>query len=223
MDTYRSGESNIRIAIHEPPGPGPFPALLLLHGSGGALSYWLDRFAPMLANSGYAVYSPHYFDQTATLRATPEMILDGRHFPAWLEAARNAVSFIASRPRAAAGRIGAIGISLGAYLAVALAIEDERLRAVVELSGGIPPGWEERLASRMATTANRTPMASTLILHGERDDVVPVSEAHKLEGLLRLHQVRSLMEIFPCETHWFSQVAQLKMLLRCSQFLGANL
>ena len=142
------------------------------------------------------------------------MILDGRHFPAWLEAARRALDFIAARPRADARRIGVIGISLGAYLAVAAAIDDDRVRALVELSGGVPPGWEQRVSSRMAPT---------LIIHGERDDVVPVSEAHKLEALLRLRSVRFATEIFPGETHWFSAGAQLKLLMKCSRFLSTRL
>jgi carboxymethylenebutenolidase len=214
MDTYRSGDATIRIAAHEPAGKGPFPALLLLHGSGGALSYWLDRFAPLLAQSGYAVYAPHYFEKTGTQRATPEMILDGRHFPEWLAAARDALGYISQQPRADARRIGVIGISLGAYLAVATAIDDDRVRSVVELSGGVPPGWEKRVSPSLAPT---------MIIHGDRDSVVPVSEARKLEGLLQLHKVRYSTEIFPEETHWFSSAAQLKLLVKCAQFLSTNL
>ena len=214
METFASGQATIRIAVHEPSGPGPFPSLLLLHGSGGAISYWLDRFAPLLAQTGYAVYAPHYFDKTGTQRATPEMILDGRHFPLWLAAARHALDYVTARPRVDTRRIGMIGISLGAYLAVAAAIEDERVRALVELSGGVPPGWEERLSAKMAPT---------LIVHGAKDNVVPVTEAHKLEALLRQRGVTTSTEIFANETHWFSARAQLKLLLTCAQFLSTHL
>jgi len=41
-----------------PPGDGPFPAVLLLHGSEGALSGWSHRTAAILAASGYLAY-PH--------------------------------------------------------------------------------------------------------------------------------------------------------------------
>ena len=101
------------------------------------------------------------------------MILDGKRFPQWLEAIRDAVTYIAERPGVDARRIGVLGVSLGGYLAVALGIEDRRMRAVIELSGGLPLGWEDRVAQGMAPV---------LILHGAADTVVPVSEAHGCKG-----------------------------------------
>ena len=140
MTTYHSGDRRIRIDQHEVPNARQSPALLLLHGSGGNVSLWLDRFAPTLLRFGVAAYAPHYFDKTETARATPELILDGKHFPAWLTAAQDAITYIASRPTVDARRIGVLGISLGGYLAMALAAQEKRIRAVVELSGGLPPG-----------------------------------------------------------------------------------
>ena len=140
METFLSSSEQIRIERHEPPGAGPHPALLLVHGSGGAASYWLNQFAPKLAAFGVGVHAPHYFDKTGTARATAEMILDGQHFRAWLRALEDAVADLRARPTVDARRIGVLGISLGGYLAVALGIADPRLRLVIELSGGIPPG-----------------------------------------------------------------------------------
>jgi dienelactone hydrolase len=214
METYRSGDANIRIDLHEPAQPGSFPALLVLHGSGGAVSYWVDRFAPMLAQSGYGVYAPHYFDRTGTQRATAEMILDGVHFSQWLAAVRDAFQYIAERPRVDARRIGVIGISLGGYLATALAIEEPAVRAVIELSGGVPHGWEDRITPKTA------PM---LVIHGEDDSIVPVSEARRLQQALEQHGVANSVEILPGETHWFSPQAHLKLLMRCSAFLSKHL
>ena len=119
----------------------------MLHGSGGAGSYWIDRFAPTLMKFGVAAYAPHYLQKTRSQRATPEMILDGKHFPQWLEAIRDAVTYIAERPGIDARRIGVLGVSLGGYLAVALGIEDRRTRAVIELSGGLPMGMGRLVAA----------------------------------------------------------------------------
>lgn len=214
MDTYQSGAESIRMDAFETQGPRRRPALVLLHGAGGAVSYWLGRFAPTITQFGMGVYAPHYFDKTGTDRATAETILDGIHFPAWLAAINDAVSFVASRPTVDPDRIGVLGISLGGYLAVALAAQNRQIRATVELSGGLPPGVEACLSPATA------PM---LVLHGDKDNVVPVSEAYKLQQTLDQRRVPHQVEIFPGETHWFSQTAQPRLLLSCGSFLSRYL
>lgn len=45
-----------------PPGDGPFPAVLVLHGSEGGLSGWSHRIAAVLAASGFLAY-PHVYSK----------------------------------------------------------------------------------------------------------------------------------------------------------------
>src|SRR4051794_17285877 len=214
MARYTSGTANIHIDQFEPEQTGRHAALLVLHGSGGAASYWMERFAPTLREAGVGIYAPHYFDKTGTMRATTAMILDGRHFIAWLTAIQDAVSYVAGRSCVDPSRIGVLGISLGGYLAVALGIEDKRISTVVELSGGVPLGWEDRMTAGMPPT---------LVLHGDHDDVVPVAEAYKLQAVLEEHHVTHEVEIFPHQTHWFSGAAQMHLLMRCAGFLDRYL
>ena len=214
MQTFQSGGKTVRMDEANSTGRQRGPALVLLHGSGGAVSYWTSRFAPALTRFGVSLYAPHYFDRTGTERATPEMILDGRHFPEWLAAAEDAVAHVARQPGVDPERIAVLGISLGGYLAMALATLHGRLCAVAELSGGMPPGWEQHITPSMPPV---------LILHGERDTVVPVSEAHKLQALLQAGGIAHQLEIFPDETHWFSAAAQSRMLMSCAGFLSRYL
>lgn len=212
--TYQSGSATIRVDQYEPADAKPHAALVLLHGSGGAAAYWLDRFAPLLNQFGVAVYAPHYFDRTGTKHASAETILDGKHFGEWLAAVKDAVTYATTRPSVDANRIGVLGISLGGYLAMALAAEDRRVRAVIELSGGMPPGWESRIAAGMAPV---------LVLHGAQDEVVPVSEADKLRALLQERGVEHEVEILANEGHWFSPASRPGVLMRCAAFLAKYL
>jgi len=107
-----------------------------------------------------------------------------------------------------------LGFSLGSYLALAAAIDDRRIPAVVEMAGGIPPGWEDRIGPDMA---------SVLLLHGGKDPVVPLSEAYKAQRLLTERGVTCELEVFAGERHWIGGQAHQRLLDRCAAFLKANL
>jgi carboxymethylenebutenolidase len=214
MKTYQSGAVSIAVEQREPETSDAHPGMLVLHGSMGAGSYWMGRFAPTLARLGIAAYAPRYLQKTGSLLATSKKILDGKHFPAWLAAVRDAVSYVAERPGIDAQRIGILGFSLGGYLAMALAAEERRIRAVIELSGGLPPGWEDQVS---------TGMAPVLLLHGTNDAVVPVAEAYRAERVLKERGVVCELEVFPGERHWITGTAQDRLLKRCAEFLEKNL
>jgi carboxymethylenebutenolidase len=214
MANYQSCGMSIAIEHTGPTVAGEHPAVLVLHGSMGAGSYWMGRFAPTFTRIGIATYAPHYFQKTGTFLATSKKIFDGKHFPAWLDAVRDAVSYVAERPNVDPRRIGLLGFSLGGYLAMALATEDPRIRAVVNLSGGLPPTWEERVTRQMPPV---------LLLHGGKDPVVPVAEANKAEQALKQKGVPCELEVFPGERHWMAGKAHARVLARVEQFLTRNL
>ena len=200
---------------HEPATPGPHPAILLVHGSGGNVSFWADRIAPYLTRLNVALYAVHYFDSTGTQRADTATILDGFHFPAWLATLSDALAYIRGRPKVDANRIALLGISLGAFLSLTLATDPAaRVRAIVEISGGMPEQYA------VGASASFPP---TLILHGGADNIVPVARAHELDELLTRHKVPHETHILPNQGHWFDGPAQMQILLNTARFLAQHL
>ena len=222
---FQSGAVPIRIYAQETTGNDATrrrPAILLLHGSGGHVESWVNRLGPLLEEASIGLYAPHYFDRTRTVRADLTTMTDGVHVPQWLETLDAALQFVASRPTVDPQAIVVAGISLGAFLALAFASqlsarptgEHRRIRALLEVSGGLVPPYDA-----MATRA----MPPTLILHGAADNIVPVSFATELDRRLTELQVPHQTEILPGEGHWFGPMVLPRMLLAVSNFLQANL
>ncbi len=142
---------------------GRRPAVLVLHGANGVGERYRE-VARLLAASGYEVFFPHYFESGAGASRR-------ENFKSWIRAVSDAITFVSHRPGVDGERIGLLGFSLGAYLALSVGVIEPGVGCVVEYFGGLPPA--------MAAIASRTP--PVLILHGEDDRIVPVSEAHRLE------------------------------------------
>lgn len=149
--------------------------------------------ARLLAAEGIAVYVLHYFDRTGTIRADSRSTIL-RNSPAWLKTLWGCVSWLAQQPNVNPEKIGLIGFSLGAYLALSIAAFDPRIKAVAEFFGGLP--------KEVKPFARR--YCPVLILHGEADQTVPVQEAYDLRQILERHHVPYEMKIYPDAGHGFN-------------------
>jgi dienelactone hydrolase len=189
-----------------------FPAVIGLHGSAGGHATMADP-AALLAAQGFAVYVVHYFDRTGTTGVADKQTAV-RNFPAWGKTVWDSISHVAARPEVDAGRIGLLGFSLGAYLALSVAAVASRVKAVVEFFGGMPR--EMKLFIRR--------LCPTLILHGESDPTVPVAEAYHLQQLLENKATPYEMQIYPGAGHGFSgeiwQDAKLRTLSFLQKYLA---
>jgi carboxymethylenebutenolidase len=210
MTTFLSGGHSISIAEHLPKGAGPFPAVIVVHGSGGPRTA-VEQYTPMLTRAGYSVFVVNYFERTETAWATPQLI--DKHFPVWLEVLADAVTYVESRPQVDASRIGLLGVSLGAFLSLSLSTYDHRIATVVDLFGGIPEFFLEKARA----------MPPVLILHGENDAVVPVREAYKLEALLKRLQARYECKTYSGQGHALGGMAAWDAAQRIYKFLESNL
>src|SRR5512140_3293934 len=98
------------------------PAVIGLHGSGGIRGGFVEP-ARLLAANGFAVFVPHYFERTETVWADERTIR--REFPAWMETVRDTIAFAEAQPCVERGKVGLLGFSLGAYLALSVAALDD--------------------------------------------------------------------------------------------------
>ncbi len=210
--SFASGGRAITIERFDSPTGGRRPAVLLLHGADG-MTYG-ERYrmgARVLASAGYHVFVPHYLDRTGQSRANYSTI--GGNFPAWTDTVVDSVSFVARQPGVDPRRLGLLGTSLGGALGLAVASQDRRVRALADYFGFLPEG--------IAAGARRLP--PTLVLHGARDSIVPVSNAYAIEALLRRLGVAYDLHVYPDQAHGFTGAAQFDAAQRTAAFFGRYL
>jgi carboxymethylenebutenolidase len=205
MPSFTSGNKEIRIDHYASARAGLSPAVLLVHGSGGPL-YGLDPFAQQATNFGVHVFVVHYFDRTGHSWVSPQQVEP--HYLEWMETVKDAVTFVSQQAGVDVSRIGLLGFSLGAYLSLGLATQDNRIAAIAELFGGLPDFFEKDAAK----------LPPVLILHGARDNVVPVTEAEELERLLKQNNVPYEKHIYKDQAHTFRGLAQLDAMRRVVGF-----
>jgi dipeptidyl aminopeptidase/acylaminoacyl peptidase len=204
----------------------PAPLVIFIHG--GPLSSWHGwqwRWNPqLLAARGYAVLLPNPALSTGFGQG---LVRRGRG--RWSEEPYTdvmaAVDAAVARPDIDAERTAAMGGSFGGYMANWVAGHTDRFKCIVthaslwaldQFHGSTDLGvWWEREFGDFYDAARReryvenspnrhiskigTPM---LVIHGELDHRVPISEALRLWTDLRRHGVESKFLYFPDENHW---------------------
>jgi dienelactone hydrolase len=188
---------------------GPLPAVLVIHGASALADRkaYMQTIASALASHGFVACFAHYFDSTGHEYATDEEMHENS--PVWLATLKDAVGYMAGLPHVDPARLACFGFSLGGYLAIGLGAEDGRIKAVVELAGGVMPDYAKTI----------THMVPTLILHGSVDTRVPVTSARQLEALLTRLNVPHALHIYPGEAHVLSLPAITDVIERSVLFL----
>lgn len=177
--------------------PGLHPAIFILYGAHGlnASGAMYDAYARTLARAGDNAYIVDYHARSKVAATSGNRkAVFAANLGAWVQAVEQVISTVSDDPGVDASRLGLLGFSQGAFLAIAVAADDPDVGAVVEFYGGIPPSLVGHL--------DRLP--PTLILHGDADRVVPVSEAHRLADALSATGSRYDIVIYPGAGHGFN-------------------
>jgi carboxymethylenebutenolidase len=210
-EAFCSGGHGITVERFSPMMPGTYPAVIVLHGADG-MEEGADSYrmvAQLLADNGYVGLIVHYYDRTGKPANPEKAAEEPKNFKAWVAVVHDAVKYARSLPDVDRDRIGIVGFSLGGYLATATASENSRVKAVIEVSGGIPDQYIETMKS----------MPPTLIIHGENDETVPVAHAYKLRDAIKAKGGTYKIKVYPCEGHLFEDEAMQDGLQLGTKFL----
>jgi carboxymethylenebutenolidase len=198
-DAFMARGCEVRVEKYEPACPGVYPAVLVLYGSDGMGKFKAQyrMVGSELAKNGYVALIVHYFDLGGEPEDPENPKFTEAQFHAWERAVKAGITHAQRMPNVNPNRIGVVGFSLGSFVGLSVAAQDTRVKAVVDSFGGLPEPYARNLKH----------MPPTLIVHGEQDEYVSVTEARKLAALLKSKGVPHEVHIFPCEGHTLGREA----------------
>lgn len=202
-----------------------WPLLNVLHG--GPHSYSGDNFgyrwnSQVFAAAGYVVIQPNFHGSSSFGEAFTASI-HGDHATKPFYDSEAAVDYMVSRGFIDESRMAAAGGSYGGYLVNWIAGHSSKYKTLIshagvynlmgqfssditqnrsEAYGGSP--WQNAASMQAMNPAMfadkfQTPM---LVLHGEQDYRVPVTQGLELYGVLKGKGVEARLVYFPNENHW---------------------
>ncbi|MCC6468563.1 MAG: dienelactone hydrolase family protein [Alphaproteobacteria bacterium] len=204
---------------------GTAPGIIILHGARGiGRNTIYERLAEHLNARGHHAFIFQYLGAAETA----PVVLTGKSPPkgaaarlktpprkrgvdseAQTQAIDRAITAVQALPYVDHERIGMFGLSLGGFHALAIASRDERIGAVVDMFGAMP--------RPVGPTVTRMP--PTLVLHGDRDAVVPVRRAQELAKLLKSIGASYEVKIYKGQGHSFTGAADQDSVERSVEFL----
>ena len=186
--------SNKRAELFVPPGPGPFSAVVVLHGCDGVGPHY-RAWAGQLRDWGYAALLVDSFRP----RGVSNTCNQGMLVPPLSQAqdAFAAADYLRGLPNIRADRIGVIGFSHGGWAVLKAVLEDtvKQDRATPFVAAvAFYPGCE-RPGSALAT--------DTLILIGDADDWTPPAACRRWSDEVQRAGHALQMKVYPGALHGF--------------------
>lgn len=216
---YTVDGKNVEAISFEPKGGGKFPGLLLIPGHMGTARDWISNGLTFASNgfAGLAVSQPGYGRSEG-----PGDYVGPKTIKVLTEGYRR----LQGEPFVDSKRMGIVGYSRGGMAASLLAVQLDDVKAAVLGAGvydfkkqydntglvGIRENMkaetgmtEEAIKQRSSVLQMEKLKCPVLILHGEKDINVPVSQAHLLRDRLTSLKKEFEIHIFPDREHGIGQ------------------
>lgn len=203
-------------------GSGPArPAVIILSGSKGFASSAYDALGRRFEAAGLDAYLVHVLSASdleaiaGAGNARARIDYYATRLPDWVAAVRGVVSYLDKQPRHA-GKVGVLGISLGAQIAAAAVSETAGVDALVLVDGAFPNGYSKPVRA----------LPPLHIAWGGADRVFPVSTARDLQQRAWELGGSVSLNVYPAGAHDFflksdSQAAAAQQ--RAADFLVSQL
>jgi dienelactone hydrolase len=204
----------IEATLIRPAGPGPFPAVVQLHGCAGVEAQSF-RWARWLADRGYVALVVDSFGPRR-LKGDCRSGPDDPPITARFDDAFGALRYLQSQSYVHADRVAAIGWSQGGVYAMAVingpSLERARRRGVA-LSGtgfaagiGVYPGGCFSLVKEQV-------VRPLLVLIGEADDWTPAAQCREMVEAMRSRGADATIASYPGAYHYFDVEGQRREVL----------
>jgi carboxymethylenebutenolidase len=177
-------KQNMDAHLMTPDGAGRYPAILILHTSGGLQPGDLD-FASRLVQQGYVVLVPEFLKAYGIQPQARRSTFTTYAQPIYMDL-KASLDQLRSNNKVDGKRLAAIGFSNGAYFALWLAATNQ-VQAGVSYYGALTGAGTDKSLSRFRQVFTDT-SSPVLILHGTSDSTVPVTNAIELDSLLTASQ-----------------------------------
>ncbi|MEU6559486.1 alpha/beta hydrolase [Nocardia nova] len=125
--SFPSGRDDCAAWLTLPTGPGPHPAVVLVHGGGATHEMMLGQYEKWFSEAGFAVVA-FDFRHLGESGGMPRQLVSQRRYAADVDAA---IAFARARPELDAARIALWGTSFGASHVLAAAVRHDDLAAAV--------------------------------------------------------------------------------------------
>lgn len=213
---------NLEGILYKPAGSGPFPAILINHGTGGNAYSYSNSIAKKMVTWNYVCIAPNYTHSSGVPCGSPGSCVEadgdwGASSPNLLRAMKTR-QILVSLSYVDSLRLAAFGHSRGAFITTHIAGNySSRFKTFAHTAGGINPSVVEPTA---ATASHIT--RPYLMQHGDIDNTVPIQRDYDLRDLLNSLGITNTLYVYPNYSH--AQISNDSLMFeRTRQWFGLYL